>query len=67
MMTGAPESPVRGAELVTPLERLERPVVARYPSAAALERLLAHSGLDPRMLVGQPVRPEIMEVIVQRS
>lgn len=50
MMTGAPEPAVRGAEVVMPLERLERPVVARYPSAAALERLLAHSGLDSRML-----------------
>ena len=30
--------------------KLERLVVARYPTAAAIERVLAHSDVDPRML-----------------
>ena len=32
------------------LEELEGLVLARYPTAAAIERLLSHSGMDPRML-----------------
>jgi hypothetical protein len=44
------ESPRSDAQQAGVLEELERLVVARYPSAAAIERLLDHSGIDPRML-----------------
>jgi nucleoside phosphorylase len=40
----------KGIPPVTNLEELERLVVARYPSTAALERLLANTGIDPRLL-----------------
>lgn len=50
MTTTTPEVPRRGAGVATTLEKLEHLVVARYPSAAALERLFAHSDIDPRML-----------------
>jgi hypothetical protein len=39
-----------GALRAGELEELGRLVVARYPTPAAIERLLANSGIDPRML-----------------
>jgi nucleoside phosphorylase len=50
MLTDTPDVPRGDAFLATTLEKLERLVVARYPTAAALERMLVHSGIDPRML-----------------
>jgi nucleoside phosphorylase len=43
--------PSRSVELqASALEELERLIAARYPTTAAIERLLSHSGIDPRML-----------------
>jgi hypothetical protein len=50
MMTATPDVPRADAQSSATIEELERLVVARYPTAAALERVLAHSGVDPRMI-----------------
>lgn len=49
-MTATPDVSRSDAQLATTVEELERLVVARYPTAAAIERVLAHSDVDPRML-----------------
>lgn len=50
MMNAAPNVPRSDVPPATNLEKLERLVMARYPSTAALERLLANTGIDPRLL-----------------
>jgi nucleoside phosphorylase len=50
MMAITHDVPEPDAQFSTKIEELERLVVARYPTAAALERVLAHSGVDPRMI-----------------
>src|SRR5215472_15248031 len=57
LMNATPDEPrsdvlpaVKDVPPATNLEKLERLVVARYPSTAALERLLANTGIDPRLL-----------------
>jgi nucleoside phosphorylase len=48
--SNTPEQPQFRDPHAAALEELERLALARYPSTAAIERLLSHAGIDPRLL-----------------